>query len=160
MKIQNMLILLSICLVGSMYAAAEVALETETGTVKERQVTVTVCNSDLQSYYFKISKNVKGLSSDPVVWDGIPEVKGTDVNLPVSDYHIRISIYSEKPSAGKRIVSLGYIFIAPDEVKNLRRIRLVVYAGTMKSLYLEDRIDLEFNDGSIREKVFKRRYVL
>jgi hypothetical protein len=143
-----------------MYAAAEVALETETGTVTERQVIVTVCNSRLMPSYFKISKNVQGLSSDPVVWEGIPTDNGTAVTFPVCDNPLRISIYSQKPSATNRAaLRIGYIFIDPDEVKNLKKLSLIIYVDTIQSMYdaYDALIAFEFNDGSTREKKLIRR---
>jgi len=146
MKIQNALLLFMLCFVGGMQAAAE--LETETGIVAGKQV--SVYNSRLMPYYFKISKNIRGVSTDPVVWDGVPSEEGTAVTFPRCAHPIRVTIYDKKPSQMKRSNRVGYTYINRDEVEHLKKLSLIVHSGFS---FNDDYIELEFNDGSTREKI-------
>ncbi|HML19718.1 MAG TPA: hypothetical protein PKD74_04045 [Candidatus Dependentiae bacterium] len=146
MKLQNMLMLFMLCFVGGMQAAAE--LETEMETVAGKQV--SVYNSRLMLYYFKISKNIRGVSTDPVVWDGVPSADGTVVIFPRCAHPIRVTIYDQKPSQVRRAHRVGYTYINPDEVERLKKLSLIVHSGFS---FHDDYIGLEFNDGSTLRKI-------
>jgi hypothetical protein len=155
MKIQNMLILLSLFLAGGMQAAVEVKPAAEGVSCVDRQV--TLYNSMYADYYVKISEDIRHDSSDPVVWDGVPSSGGTAVTVPACR-RLRVSVYGERPvdKQRKRALRLGYVFINPDDVKRLSRLDVVITVSPSGQAALPDHIELGFDDGSTKMLMLRK----
>jgi hypothetical protein len=114
---------------------------------------VVVSNVVDMPYYFRISENLRG-DSGAVIWEGVPLYEGTLVTLPLVGRGIRVTIYNKKPhgdKAEKVAENIGYVVIGSKDIKNLKKMGLIVYVGTTPSALHKDHIRLEFEDGSMQE---------
>lgn len=91
---------------GSGILQAAEAFETETGTRPQAFSRVRISSSGFNYVpRIKISKHIKALSSDPVVWNGMLPVGGAVVNLPVTSHFLRLSVYCNNSYMGTSYIN-------------------------------------------------------